>query len=293
MALWPELASGEFTLKYVKAGPIRTRCLEAGKGESLILLHGSGGHLETYTRNILPLAEKCRVFAFDMIGHGYTDHPDHDYEMPHYVRHVLDFMDAMGINKAHISGESLGGWVAVKLAAAHPDRVTRLVLNTCGGLTADPAVMTRLRDLSIKAVASATCETVRTRLEWLMHDKKTVTDDLVESRYRIYTQPGFVKAMEHIMCLQIMDIRQRNLLTEEDLRRIKAPTLVIWTSHDPTGAVEVGERLARTIADATLVVMQNCGHWPQFEDAPLFNRLTLDFLAGKRVGDRPAARKAG
>jgi 2-hydroxy-6-oxonona-2,4-dienedioate hydrolase len=283
MALWPELADLEFTLGYVNAAGVRTRCLAAGAGEPLILLHGAGGHLETYVRNIKPLAAYYRVFAFDMLGHGYTDKPDYDYELPHYVRHTLDAMDALGVKCAHFSGESLGGWVAAKLAAAHPERVNRLVLNTAGGLTADPAVMDRLRTLSLKAVAEANRDNVRTRLEWLMHDKKMVTDDLVESRYRIYTQPGFLKAMEHIMCLQIMEIRRRSMLTDDELRAIEAPSLVIWTSHDPSGAVEVGERFARTIPDARLVVMQDCGHWPQFENAPLFNRMMLDFLAGREV----------
>jgi 2-hydroxy-6-oxonona-2,4-dienedioate hydrolase len=283
MALWPELADLEFTLGYVNAAGVRTRCLAAGAGEPLILLHGAGGHLETYVRNIKPLAAHYRVFAFDMLGHGYTDKPDYDYELPHYVRHTLDVMDALGVKNAHVSGESLGGWVAAKLAAAHPERVNRLMLNTAGGLTADPTVMDRLRTLSLKAVAEANRDNVRTRLEWLMHDKKMVSDDLVETRYRIYTQPGFLKAMEHIMGLQIMEIRRRSMLTDDELRSIAAPTLVIWTSHDPTGAVEVGERFARTIASARLVVMQECGHWPQFENAPLFNRLTLDFLAGRDI----------
>jgi hypothetical protein len=97
----------------------------------------------------------------------------------------------------------------------------------------------------MKAVAEASPETVRARLEWLMHDPKRVTDDLVELRLRIYTQPGFVRAMEHILCLQNMDIRMRNVLTDEALSRISASTLVIWTDHDPTAPVVTGERFVR------------------------------------------------
>jgi len=280
-SLWPTLSAGEFRLHTVQAGPVRTRCLEAGRGDkAVILLHGTGGHLEAYARNILPLAERYRVFAFDMIGHGYSDKPDHDYEIAHYVRHVVDFMDAVGLQRAHIAGESLGGWVAAQLAIDHPDRVDRMVLNTAGGLTADPKVMKGLYDLSLKAVREASPETVRKRLEWLMHDPAMVTEDLVEMRYRIYTQPGFLRAMEHILCLQIMEIRRRNMLDEDALKRIAAPAFVVWTSHDPTGAVEVGQKFAALIPKASLVVMQDCGHWPQFENAPLFNRLVMDFLAG-------------
>jgi 2-hydroxy-6-oxonona-2,4-dienedioate hydrolase len=115
-----------------------------------------------------------------------------------------------------------------------------------------------------------------------MHDPNVVTDDLVEMRYLVYSQPDAEKMMEHIMCLQLMDVRRRNMIPVEDLRKIKAPTLVVWTSHDPTGKVEVGETFAREIPDARLEVMENCGHWPQFEDAATFNRIHLSFLLDAR-----------
>lgn len=280
MSLWPELANGSFKLHFVDAGGVRTRCLEAGEGrETLVFLHGSGGHLEAYVRNVLAHAERYKVYVIDMLGHGYTGKPDRPYQMDDYVGHLVAFLDAMGIERAHLSGESLGGWVAGWLAARQPQRVNKLVLNTAGGLTANAEVMERLKTLSMNAVRSPDREAVRRRLEWLMHDKSHVSDDLVEMRYRIYTQPGFVRAMENIMALQDMEIRRRNMFSDDMLRSIRAKTLVVWTDHDPTGAIEVGERFARTIPDARLVVMKGCGHWPQFEDAATFNRLHLEFLA--------------
>lgn len=279
MLLWPELAAGQYRLHYVWAGTTRTRVLEAGSGpETLIFLHGAGGHLEAYQRNIMAHAERFRVFAIDLLGHGFTDKPDHDYELLDYVSHLREFCDAVGAWRVHLSGESLGGWIAGKFALAHPDRTAKLVLNTAGGLTMDPKVMSRLKELSLAAVRDASYETVRARLEWLMKDPRSVTQDLVETRLRIYRQLGFERAMEHIMCLQDPEPRKRNLFDDEQLRAISAPTLVLWTSHDPTGAVAVGQRFAREVPDARLVVMENCGHWPQFEDAPTFNRLSLDFL---------------
>ncbi len=280
--LWTDLAQGEFSLQYVGVNGVRTRCLSAGQREAppLVFLHGSGGHLEAYQRNILPHATHFRVFAIDMLGHGFTDKPDHDYEIDHYVDHLMAFCDTQGLSRIHLSGESLGGWVAVRAAIRHPERIGKLVLNTAGGLTADPVVMERLRTLSMNAVRNPDRRAVRQRLEWLMHDKSVVTDDLVEMRYRIYSRPGAEKMMEHIMCLQVMEIRRRNMIPIEDLRQIKAPTLVVWTDHDPTGKVEVGETFAREIPDARLIVMENCGHWPQYEDAETFNRIHLEFLCG-------------
>jgi len=275
---WVELLGAE--VKYYFAAKIRTRCIEAGEGPALILLHGTGGHAETYMRNVLPLANHFHVYAIDMVGHGLSDKPDVPYTIPVYVEHLLAFMDAAGLQTAHISGESLGGWVAAWLATERPDRVNKLVLNTAGGLVANPEVMERIKTLSLAAVTNPTRETVRKRLEFLMYDPNTVTDELVEIRYRLYTQPGMLRAMENILCLQEMETRQKYLFSEEMLRRIKAPTLVLWTTHDPTAPVEVGRRFAEYIPDARFVVMEHCGHWPQFEKPEEFNRLHVEFLAG-------------
>src|SRR5690606_32220670 len=107
-------------------------------------------------------------------------------EIKQYVKHVLDFMDALKIEKMSISGESLGGWVAAQLAIDHPDRVDRLVLNTAGGSQADPKVMERLKTLSMRAAEDPSWEFIKARIEWLMADKSKVFDDLVATRQAIY-----------------------------------------------------------------------------------------------------------
>jgi 2-hydroxy-6-oxonona-2,4-dienedioate hydrolase len=285
--VWPNLASRAFRVGFVNAGGLRTRLLEAGDStarEAVIFVHGTGGHLEAFTRNYHAHAEQFRTLGLDMVGHGFSDKPDHDYEIRHYVRHLLDFCDVMGIEKAHLHGESLGGWIVAQFAIDHPDRTASLTLNTAGGLNTDPKVMQRVYEVTMKAVAEASSETVRARLEWLMHDPKQVTADLIETRLQIYSQPNFARTMQHILCLQHMDIRMRNVLTEESLGRIGAPTLVIWTDHDPTAPVATGERFVRSIPKAEkLVVMDGCAHWPQWEAADKFNQLHLAFLNRHRV----------
>lgn len=279
--LWTDLFGLPFRQTYYDAGGVRTRVLEAGQGpRALVFLHGSGGHAEAYVRNIGAHAEHLRVLSVDMLGHGLTGKPDRPYQIHDYVEHLRALLDAAGIERAHLSGESLGGWVAARFAALHPDRVDRLVLNTAGGLSSDPGVMERFRELSLAAVREPDRDTVRRRLEFLMYDPAGVTDDLVETRFQIYRQPGFARAMENILCLQIMSVRQANLLGETELAGIAAPTLVVWTTHDPTAPVTVGRRFADLIPDARLVVMDECGHWPQFEKPEDFNRFSLDHLTG-------------
>ncbi|MDD2704713.1 MAG: alpha/beta hydrolase [Acidocella sp.] len=277
-SLWSAVAGGEFKLHYINANGVRTRAIEAGEGPVQILLHGVSGHLEAYHRNLLEHAKYFRTIAIDMLGHGFTDKPATTYEIIDYVEHLRDVIDAIGADKVHLSGESLGGWVAARFAAKYPERVDRLVLNTAGGLIADPKVMERLRTLSLNAVRSPDREATRKRLEFLMLDPSIVTEDLVDARYACFRRPGMVEAMERIMCLQDMDIRLRNLLTSEELATIKAETLVLWTTHDPTASVEVGQRLSNMVPGAKFIVMENCGHWPQYEDPDTFNRIHIDFL---------------
>lgn len=283
MSMWMDLAGCAYRLRCVDAGGVRTRVLEAGdeQAEALVFLHGSGGTLEAYTRNVAAHARHFRVVVPDMLGHGFSDKPDHPYEPRHYVQHLLALLDALGIRRAHFSGESLGGWVAARLATTAPERVGRLVLNTAAGVHFDPAVSARIHALSIEAARVPTADTVRRRLEWLMLDPAQVTDEMVELRLAVYGQPGFARAMEHIMCLHTADYRLPNLLLPAELARVAAPTLVLWTSHDPGSSVAIGRQLADAIPGARFVVMDRCGHWPQFEDAEHFNRLHLAFLQGR------------
>jgi 2-hydroxy-6-oxonona-2,4-dienedioate hydrolase len=281
-SVWSDLTGVSFSQGYLDAAGVRTRYLMSGSRDKplLLLLHGVGGHAEAYARNLAAHAEHFWTVAVDMLGHGWTDKPDIPYQIADYAGHILAVMGALGRTRAHISGESLGGWVATYLAVHHPTAVDRLVLNTAGGWTAHPEVMARIKALSNQAAEDPGYERIKARLEFLMYDKAMVSDDLIETRRAIYAQPGFAAAMRQIMCLQEMDIRRANMITEAQYRSIKAPTLVVWTSHDPTATPEEGQQIASLIPGARYVVMNACGHWPQFENAPEFNRLHLDFLRG-------------
>lgn len=281
-SIWSDLCATSFSQGFLNANGIRTRYISSGSPDKplLLLLHGTGGHAEAYSRNFAAHGEHFWTVAIDMIGHGWTDKPDEGYEIANYGAHVLAVLEALGKSSAHVSGESLGGWVAAWLALNHPDKVERLVLNTAGGWTAHAEVMARIKLLSMEAARDPSPERIRTRLEFLMHDVSKVNDDLVETRRAIYAQPGFPEVMEKVLCLQDMPVRRRNMFSDEDSGRIAAPTLVLWTSHDPTASPEEGRRISELIPGARYEVMNGCGHWPQFEDAEKFNALHLGFLLG-------------
>ncbi len=279
--VWVALSSTPHAISYVQAGPWRTRVLQAGpeQGEALVLMAGTGGHLEAYAHNIAAFAQRYRVIAYDYPGHGYTSHATADLELPDYVEHLAGLMDALGIDGAHLNGESLGGWVAVKFAARYPGRAGRLVLNTPGGTMARPEVMERIRSLSQAAADDPTEERIRARLEWLMADPRTVTDELVAIRRTIYAQPGFAESMRHILCLQDPEIRRRNLITDAELAAVPHGAMVVWTSNDPSGPASTGMDMAQKIRGGRFQYIAEAGHWPQWEQRDEFNRLVLGFLA--------------
>ncbi|MBN9113593.1 MAG: alpha/beta fold hydrolase [Pseudonocardia sp.] len=276
--VWVALGAVEHRVHYVDVGGGRTRVLEAGRGEPVILMAGTGGHLEAYAHNIPALAEHFRVIAYDYPGHGWSTLATADLEIGTYVDHLAALLDALGVERAHLNGESLGGWVAVKFAAAHPERVGRLVLNTPGGTMARPEVMERIRSLSQAAADDPTEDRIRARLEWLMADPATVTDELVAIRRAIYSRPGFARSMRHILCLQDPDVRRRNLVTDAELAAVPGPALVIWTSDDPSGPAAAGLDMAAKIDGGRFELIDGAGHWPQWEQRTRFNELVLSFL---------------
>ena len=263
--IWGELGTVEHTVSYVDVDGVRTRVLRAGSGPDLILLHGTGGHLEAYSRNIGGLAASFRVTAYDMVGHGWSDLPDYPYTIDVLSAHLLGLMDALGISRAHVSGESLGGWVTAWTAAHAPDRVDRIVLNTPGNIANKPEVMERLKASTLAAVSDPSDATVRRRVEWLFHDKSMVTDELVRLRQAVYTRPDFLTAIRNTLVLQDPVTRARFSWDPSWVGQITAPTLLLWTDHDPTGGLDEAKMLLGWLPDAELSVITGAGHWPQWE----------------------------
>ncbi|MFC7493005.1 MULTISPECIES: alpha/beta fold hydrolase [unclassified Nocardioides] len=281
-SVWTDLRNVEFSQRWVNAGGIRTRVLEAGDraNPTVVFIHGTGGHAEAYTRNLGPHAEHFHVYSIDMVGHGFTDKPDQTYDFKDYADHLRAFLDAEGIERASISGESMGAGIGAWFALLHPDRIDKLVLNTGAALRLADDVIQRMATLTMEAVRNATEESVRKRLEWLVDDPADVTEDLVSTRLAIYQNPDYVERMTNILAARHTDPagQDRNCLVEEDWAKVACPVLVLWTDHDPTAPPEVGREVADWIPESRFELMTGCGHWPQFEDADTFNKIHLDFL---------------
>lgn len=283
VSIWNELSGISFKQYFIEANGVNTRIVEAGEGEPLIMLHGIGGHIEAYARNIKSLSKHFRVIVMDMLGHGYTGKPNYPYTLNEYSHHLLDVLKALSIEKVHLSGESLGGWLSAWFAARHPEYVKTLLLNTPGNIKGKREVMKKLKESTLKAVLEANYETVRTRLEFLFYDTNFITEELVESRYKIYTQPSFKEAVHNIVVLQDWEVRKNFMWETEWTHKITAPTIILMSDHDPTATIEDAEYLQQLIPNSKLQIINDAGHWPQWEKPEEFNNIQIEFAKGVNV----------
>jgi pimeloyl-ACP methyl ester carboxylesterase len=298
--IWLELLGAQ--TRYVDAGGIRTRVVEAGTGPALVLLHGGGGHAEAFARNVVPLAgEGLRVVALDYLGHGLTDRPSNPIGRDDYVAHLVATLDALGLEQATLAGESLGGWIAFWTALRHPERVAKLI-SVCGArleVEKDPASDAHVREgrarfkaLNEAFLADPTLENVRSRLAWLFFDPdESITDELAQLRLRLYQDDKVRRTLADGIGMKVVasgadTVKRNDAFDGDTLARIQHETLVLWTSHNPSNTAATARRAASFIPDSRFVVMSDCGHWPQWEDPATFNRLVADFTLGRaEVGE--------
>ena len=281
---------GSATCYYDAAG-IRTRAIEAGTGFPLIMLHGVGGTAEAYARNVVPLGEHFHVYALDALGHGLTGTVPGNHDYKAYVKHIIDFMDAAGIEKAHMAGESLGGWISVWTAILHPDRVAN-VMYIVGAKLGPPNVpeeamiktragQAELVRLSKQMRDNPSWENTRERMKWLFYNvDRDLVDELVDLRWKLYERGLSEDSPEGARTAGPSSTAQQqdDKLTPEVLARLKNRTLVLWTDHNPSQVLAVAEAAMPYFPNAELKVMKDCGHWPQWEDVETFNQIAIDFL---------------
>jgi pimeloyl-ACP methyl ester carboxylesterase len=260
------------------AGGIETNYLEAGDGPPVVLIHGSGPGVTAYAnwRLVMPsLAERFRVIAPDMAGFGFSERPEKaDYGIDLWSEQVVGLLDALGIEKAAVVGNSFGGSIALRLAARHPDRVGKLVL--MGSMGIDFKIT---EGLDRVWGYQPSFENMRRVLDVFAYDRALVPDELAEVRYRASMQPGFQESYASMF----PEPRQRWVdamsTTEDEIRGLPHRTLIVHGREDQVIPVDNSLRLMRLVENGDLHVFAHCGHWVQIERSADFNRLVGDFLA--------------
>lgn len=269
----------------------RTRVVEHGEGAPLILIHGNGGHAESYARNVRRLGDNgYRAMAIDLLWHGLSSKPPFDPDMvPAYAKQIIDLLDSEGVERAHFEGESLGGWVCLWLALNHPDRVDKIILNTTAGIRwnagsgGEDLVGGRqaLRARSLDALENPSREKVQRRLEWLVSDPANLTEELIDLRYYMMTNPAGREAQLQIANNSFgFGSGKRAEIEESRLTEVDAETLVLWTAHNPGHGPETGRKIAELIPNSHFHLIENAGHWPQWEQPTEHDSTVLRFLDG-------------
>ena len=277
--------------RFVQGERWRHRVIDAGEGgDPLILIHGIGGHAETFARNLRNLADHgFHAIAIDALHHGFTDKQPYDDETRTdlQVDALIDLIDAMGFASVHIEGESLGALLAFELGMRVPERCGKLILNTGFGqvrtkktdFVADPTDFSRLAELSRRSLLEPTFENMRNRMEWLVASPDRMTDEMVQIRLRLYSDPEIHQSM-----LNVFMIGKQPTWTfkweEEDLQKFEPETLVFWTEHNPGQGPDYGEYVAGLLPGAKFYNMLDAAHWPQWEKPEEHDQVLIDFIRG-------------
>ena len=293
-SIWMYLKELEFRQGFteiaVNGAPVRTRYAEAGAVSNVagraapeekphvVLLHGTGGHWETFAPNLAALSEHFHCVAIDMIGNGFSDKPDYDYEIAVYVEHVLGVMDHFGMQRAHFIGMSLGAWVASTIAVKHPERVEKVILMSPAGKEAAASNMARIRAERTKAVNEPTWESLHAVFAHLIADEANRLPDLIGLRQAVYQRDDTRETIDHLLILQDAAARDRNLIPEEKWRGITAPVMIVASGKDHGVYQETATSIAALIPNAEVFEMPEVRHWPHFEDPDSFNPAALAFL---------------
>lgn len=274
--------TAEGTSRFVQTVPHRIHYHEAGSGHPVILLHGSGPGStgwSNFRANIGPLAESFHVYALDMPGWGESDTQTSTTGYDH-VAALIAFMDELGIEKAALVGNSMGGITSISTAIFHPERVSHLVsmgapvpgqnVWSASGLSEGLKILFRTyREPTIENMTEVT--------EIMTFDSSAISDDLAALRLE--------SALAHPEHLSSWNEAPGGspLSTEyftygPRLPEITAPTLVVHGRDDRVVSYEHSLRLVSAVGNSRLLLLNQCGHWAQIEHASEFNRVVREFI---------------
>jgi pimeloyl-ACP methyl ester carboxylesterase len=260
------------------ANGIKTNYLEAGKGDPVVLIHGSGPGVTSYAnwRLVLPaLAENFRVLAPDMVGFGFSERPTNiEYGVQTWADQVVGLMDTLELPKAHLVGNSFGGAIALRIATQHPDRVGKLVLMGSMGV---PFPITE--GLERVWGYQPSFENMRKVLDVFAYSRELVNDELAEVRYRGSIQPGFQESFAAMFPAPRQRWVEAMCTPEDDIRRLPHRTLIVHGREDQVIPVQTSLRLMELIDNADLSVFSHCGHWSMIERTADFNRSVSEFFS--------------
>jgi pimeloyl-ACP methyl ester carboxylesterase len=256
---------------------------DAGDGPPLLLLHGSGPGVRAwanYRGNYPVFAEHFRTLALDFPGFGRSYSPETNPVLA-APGAVTSFLDALGLDSVAVLGNSMGGGVAAQVAAAQPDRVSRLV--TMGGVGVP--LFSASPPEGIKLLVEFVQDPTRDRLVKWMHsmvyDTSLITDEFVELRWEQAADPAALDGIRRMYNQQLLGnfrLVAGNPASLAMLPKIQAPTLLTWGRDDRVTPLDGALGPMRFIPRCELHVFYDCGHWAMIERKDEFESVVLSFL---------------
>ncbi|WP_340104592.1 alpha/beta fold hydrolase [Rhodohalobacter sp. 8-1] len=255
--------------------------------EALILIHGLGSYLPAWKMNIDALSDSYRVIALDLPGYGKSTKSAGDYSIPFFAESVTMLMDELDIDQAAIVGHSMGGQVALYLAANFPERASQLILSAPAGFEqfTDQDQMAFQATISPTGIATTPDEMIRENIAATFYNLPPDAQFMVEDRISMRTEPGFDDYAE-AQAQSVFAMLETPVL--EMMPETEQPTLVIFGSQDalipnrylhPGLSVEdVARKGTERLPNATLKLIDSAGHFVHFEKADEFNEAVLEFL---------------
>ncbi len=254
-----------------------------GEGRPLLLIHGYGAGMWVWEKQIDVLSQLFRVYAVDVIGHGFSDRPKIPYTPEAYIYFLRDFMDGVGIEKATLIGNSMGGGIAWATAILFPEKVDRLVLIDC----VPPDVLARVKNPSLRTLISIrdipllpylvisgrSKDSMRWVLEECVSDVKLLTPEVVKRQYQLSRIKGTTWVL-----YSTLKHAEEALKLKDQFCLIRQPALFLWGENDIIFPPAVGETLHRAITGSEFQLIEKSGHIPMWESPEQVNQAMLVFL---------------
>jgi 2-hydroxy-6-oxonona-2,4-dienedioate hydrolase len=295
-----------FEAKFVDIDGIRTRYYEVGKGEPMVLVHGSGftgtASANTWSLNLGGLGERFHVFAADKLASGMTDNPtsDEDFTIRAEVEHMYQFILAMGLDQIHLVGQSRGGGLVFLLAALHPEIIKTLVIidsSTAAPPAGDDRPYRRNRIFrGCPEQENAAGDAFRCGQKALSYNTEQVNDEYVEAAGYMWSLP---KAQETIR-RRTAEVRRHNTIVGSEMNHdayhristedvLDMPVMLYWSQNDPSVLPMQGYSLYNIIAESNprtwLLFTNNGGHFHYREHPAQFNRNIINFVTNWDNGE--------
>lgn len=258
-------------LKFTKVNNLRVRYLDSNKrGTPLLLLHGLGGSIESWTNNIGFLSTKFRIIALDLPGFGLSDKPKINYSINFYVSFLEKFIKRLKLSHFFIIGSSLGGHIAIEFTIRNRKKVEKLILISPAGSLPKTFKGTKELRRYLQIINAKSSNDVSRILSSI--DNSMVSRSYAEAIYKRLSLPGAKQGF--ISALKGSATAQRY---NRKLSTIDTDMLLIWGRQDRM----IPLRFIRPFIEhgkSRIVILEKCGHRPHVDNPKLFNKIVKDFL---------------